>query len=489
MVHGKQFAILPEALKREGYRHLTLPDGMVLSYHEALPVVCSKENDALLLGHAWSAYPSGESPAEAIARIGDEAALLREECGWCGRYVLVLKGSVYTDTSASMPVFYSTEGLSSDISFLVGDGHPRSELRLAGKTKWYPGPATAYEGISRLLPSQAYQYREKSLRFRNPLSPRVDPGQSYEELKTRFCELLAASAENMQRHFGKARLLVALTGGYDSRLSFAALCHGKETLAFSAYTLEHDNISEEDRQTPSRLCELTHVPYYYGKREKERFSEARNRAYIEHLSGMVAEEDQRFYAFGQYDALLAPGETGVLLRSNLYPVAAVSVTQQRAVGVRVDLNDFLANYEIAPGSPMARAFEDFFAWTKAHPLPIADTHRFYWEQKMACWSAENDRGYDIYDNLIPIQMGNCRDLITMLLCMPEEKRTGKAHQAEMSAALCPQIADIPYGSGQSGAKGKLGRALETAGKVWHKTRNIGLARSFRYYLSKLTRRD
>ena len=142
---------------------------------------------------------------------------------------------------------------------------------------------------------------------------------------------------------------------------------------------------------------------------------------------------------------------------------------------------FFANYEIAPDSPMAGAFSAFFDWTEAHPLPFPDTHRFYWEQKLSCWSAENDRGYDIYDHLIPIQMGNCRDLAALLLAMPPENRKGKRHQAEMAAALCPEAAAIPYGSGASGAAGALG-------KVWNKVRKIGVTRTLQYYASKLLRR-
>ena len=486
MIHGKQFALLSRPVELEGYQHRTLPDGLVLSWHRDLPMTISPDGETILLGHVWNAYENGEDPARTVGSGMDEQKLLDEENAWCGRYALLSHGIAYTDVTASLPVFYSKEGIASDISFLEKAGnHPRNELQLEGKTKWFPGPATAFEGISRLLPSQSYDYRQKRVSFRNPLSAHIQQGKSYEELKELCCGALVSCAANMHRHFRKARIIAALTGGYDSRLTFAALHRLSDQFPFSAYTLEHDHISREDVENPPLLCRMTNTPYYFGKRDESRYSQEREQAYREHLSGMVLEEDQQFYAYGQYDGLLAPGQTGVLVRSNFFTLAYSSVAQQRAVGERVDLDSFFANYEINADSPMGKAFFAFFNWIKEHPLPISDTNRFYWEQKLACWSAENDRGYDIYDGLIPVQMGNCRDIATMLLYMPEEDKKDKKHQAEMIDALCPEIADVPYSAIKSGAQGKLGKAVEALGKAWKKARKIGLARTLKYYRSKI----
>ena len=486
MVHGKQFAILPQPIALEGYLNRPLSDGMILSYHRDLPVTVSPDTETILLGHAWNAYADGEDPASAVARLRDEKELLEAECAWCGRYVVVFHGIVYTDVTASMPVFYADEGVTGDIRFLADlDSHPRNGLELADKVKWFPGPTTAFEGIRRLLPSQSYDYRKKKTAFRNPLSSRVPDGKTYEELRASIFRALVSSTINMHRHFKDQRLIVALTGGYDSRLSFAALQHVSREYPFSAYTMEHDHLSKEDSENPPLLCKMVNVPFYYGKRDSCRFSKERDRAYREHLSGMVMEEDQRFYAYGQYDGLLSPGEKGVLIRSNFFTLAYASIAQQRAVGNEVNISDFFSNYEISPHSPAAKAFSAFFDWTKQHPLPISDTNRFYWEQKLACWSAENDRGYDIYDRLTPIQMGNCRDLATMLLKIPPENKIGKKHQADLINMLCPEIASVPYSAIKSGASGMFAKGLEAVGKAWKKARKIGFTRTAQYYFSKV----
>ena|GEM_PF-3029123 len=486
MIHGKQFAILGSPIEMDGYLHRTLPDGRVLSWHRDLPVTVREDGEAMLFGHAWNAYEQGSAPGDLVMSAGDVKEILQAEQTWCGRYVLIIQGMVYTDLTASLCVFYADEGISSDISFLEKAGsHPRNDLKLADKTKWYPGPATAFEGISRLLPSQVYDYRAGKVHFRNPLGSWTPEGKSPQEIRELFCKTLASSCVNMHSHYNGANILVALTGGYDSRLSFAALSSLGSAYPFSAYTLEHDQISREDREYPPQLCNAVHVPLYYGKRDRTQYSGERDQAYQEHLSGMVVEEDQKFYAYRQYDQMVPPDQTAVLIRSNIFPLAAVSVSQQRAVGKQVNLSDFCANYEISQDSPMARAFTAFFQWIHDNPVQIPDTHRFYWEQKLACWSAENDRGYDIYENLIPIQMGNCRDLAAMLLSLPEEDRKGKKHQAEMTAMLCPEIADIPYGSGGSQAAGAAGKALEAVEKAWRKMRKIGIGRTFRYYINKI----
>ena len=78
MVHGKQFAILPQPIALEGYLNRPLSDGMILSYHRDLPVTVSPDTETILLGHAWNAYADGEDPASAVTRRRPGA---RRSCG------------------------------------------------------------------------------------------------------------------------------------------------------------------------------------------------------------------------------------------------------------------------------------------------------------------------------------------------------------------------------------------------------------------------
>ncbi|MEI3413206.1 MAG: hypothetical protein V8Q57_08505 [Blautia sp.] len=70
-------------------------------------------------------------------------------------------------------------------------------------------------------------------------------------------------------------------------------------ISYSAFTMEHDNISQLDIEAPPALAKLVGKEYQYIRRGQKP-SSRRLKAYDLHCGGMASDEDRNFYACDQY---------------------------------------------------------------------------------------------------------------------------------------------------------------------------------------------
>ena len=476
-MHNGQFAILKEEITLPGFQSIRLDEGWILSWHKKLQVRYDEEKKRLLLGTVWQAEEGRPDPWMEVCTL-DKEQLLSAEASWCGRYVLILDGTVYLDAAGLFGVFYSDEGISSDLSLLAGVlNAEREDWEPDDIMRWYPAPGTPFKGISRLMPSQSWNIEKKKTAFRQILAEGLPEYHTEEELMDEFIRLFCSSLKNLQAEFPEKKLLIALTGGYDSRTLLALAL--KAGIDFECYTLEHDRMPLGDIEYPPKLCSLTGSSYTYYPRHQDRFSPEREEEYLAHLSHMQREQDRTFYAYGQYQELEEKYGPIILLRSGVWEIA--QEYDRRAVPGHADLEPVLNYYELSFRSPEAKAFRKFFSWFRKHPLPLTDTDRYFWEQRCGSWIAESEHGFDIYENTLSLQPLNCRKLITMLFGFPEEERMIKFHQAKITAKLCPEIKDIPYGKNEVFTNDRLRLAAGTAGKLMRRLRKIGLRRTWHMY--------
>ena len=484
MVHGGQFALLKEKIVLEDYQYLELKDGWILSYHKKLPVFYASERDTLLLGYVWQAEPGMPAPYEQIRNARSPEEVLAAEESWCGRYVLMIGSKICLDASGLFGVFYCAEGASSDLSFLTKvKGLKISEWRPDDIMRWFPGPDTPYTGIRRLLPSQIYDYDARTTEFRYILSRDTGTFDSEEKLMDAFIDLFISSLKNLQKTFPDRKLLLALTGGYDSRTLLAL--SAKAGIPFDCYTLEHDNMPLGDIQYPPELCKLVGASYTYYKRDQGTYSAQKESDYFTHLCMLQREQDRTFYAYSQYESMAQNYGNVALLRSGVWEIA--QEYDRRAVQTKAELESVLNYYELPLNSMEADAFRAFYEWCDAHPLPVSDTNRFFWEQRCGSWIAESEHGFDIYDTIISLQPVNCRKLITMLLQFPLEDRMTKHHQEKIVLKLFPDTRTIPYGKNEVFTTSKFLVIKKKAGKVFRRIHKIGLRRTIKMY--KLIRQD
>ena len=489
MVHAGQFAILKNRLQLPGYRHLPLDGGWVLSYHERLKVYHCPEKNILLLGIAWQVLPGRGTPEEEIERlapgpsgiIADEQLLAMEE-SWCGRYALIFDGKVFPDTVALLGIYYAAAGISSDISLLAREmGMEEKRYQCGPPMNWLPGPCTHYEGIYRLLASQTYDYRSGSLSSKPLLSPSAERIEDEQTLIERFTDVFCHSLNNMASMFPGKKMLLALTGGYDSRTLFAFA--RKAGIDFDAFTLEHDDMLVGDIEIPKELCLKTGTPYVYISREKEKYSVERDEAYDDYVSGTVRDEDRVFYAYGQYKQLMAPyGGGAVLLRSSIWE--NVIEYFRRLFQDERPNEEFFFFFHMKQDSLEKRAMDAYFSWCAAHPQPGVNlSNRFLWEQREGCWLSSIEQGFDVMEDVVTLQPVNCRLMMTMLFWFPRDERIVKRHQDRMISYTCPAIQGVPYATDKVQGASVLTYVGQKLGRAIGRLKAQGLRKTIVTYIS------
>jgi len=481
MLYPGQFSILKKQLSLPGYRSLPLAGGWVLSWHEKLEMFHLPKHGILLLGIAWQTLPGRPSPERELEALSDacagpipDAELMALEESWCGRYVLICGERVFLDTCGLLPVFHSPVGLASDLTLLAEETGLDIRIYEPGKVmNWMPGPMTPYPEITRVMPSQIYCF-ESGRTLPRPLTASASPAVSDEEERLKaFTDIFTCSLRNMRERLAGRKLLLALTGGYDSRSLFALAKHAG--LDFDAYTLEYDGIFTDDVSLPKELCRLTGTVHHYIPRDHSRYSKALEEEYLRHTAGLIRDEDRLSYAHGQYQELTAPYGEAVLLRSSVWE----NVIEYYGHSFKPDGpgDNFYDWFCVRRDSLEQRSLEHYFAWHREHPQPrLTASNLFLWEQREGCWLSAIEAGFDLLAHTVTLQPANCRLLVSMLLDFPLEERRTKFHQARIIRYACPAIADVPFGKDKKPGENaltvlmhklrRLGYRIETRG-LWH----------------------
>lgn len=492
MIHGGQFAILKTPVELPGYVHVSLSDGWILSHHEKLPVYRSADNSTLLLGIAWQVAPGQGTPVQEIEQLcashpqgDDRTAVLAMEETWCGRYVLIRHATVYTDTCSLLAVFYSDQGISSDCTLLAQAAGQSEKLYSPGVMNWMPGPLTHYEGVRRLLASQTYQYTTGEVSARPLLAQHYQTIADEQELVHSFTDLFTNSLRNMTAVLGNRKLLIALTGGYDSRSLFA-MAH-RAGINFDAYTLEYDTIYADDVDIPRKLCQLTGVKHHYIPVDHARYNAQLEQDYLTHTAGLIRDQDRIFYAHGQYQQLIEEFGEVVFLRSSIWEnVIEYFRRSFTETGPGFDFYDWFC---VAEGSLEKRSLEQYFAWNAAHPEQgLVASNMFLWLQREGCWLSDIESGFAMLDNAISLQPANCRLFLRMLMDFPRDERLMKFHQAKLIRHACPAIGEVPFGSDKIKGETLIDRLIPKIKRGMDRLRKLGIKKTVLTYTSFIRHR-
>lgn len=480
--HTGQFAIIRTSLELDGFSSLAIGDGWMLNWHNKLKMHMCSENGFILLGYAWQVRADREEPYKELSKLSRDAGrdeIMAVEESWCGRYLLICGSMIFTDTSTLIPVYYSEAGLSSDILLLADIMGLDERIYRAGDIiTWMPGPLTQYDEIRKLLPSQLYDYESREILARQLLPVSFIHETDHEKTVSRFVDSFACSLKNLSYLFPERRLLIALTGGYDSRVLLAILEYAG--LSYSAFTLGHSNLSQGDADIPKIICETLGSEYIYIDRDPESYSREAEEEYIRHVAGLVKDEDRLFYAYGQYGMLQKMAGEIAVLRGGIWEAVTEFFGKEFTTGgPHKDLPD---HFELETDSAERKSLKEYFCWMSAYPQNgITPCDRFYWEQRGGCWLSPMEQGFDLLDRTLEFQPLNCRLLIAMLLDFPREERLKKTHEADIVRYACPQIAEIPYGGIRPDGKNTVSFIKRKTIRLAESVRRIGLIKTFRKY--------
>ena len=460
----RQFVLSEEEFREPGWESRKLHDGYILSRHKDLPVHYSPFGGIILIGWAYECDPEKPSPEEQIdtnvvslLRMRDEEIrcfLTEMEKTWCGRYVLIANHHVCTDATGMLGIFYSRQAVSSSAELLCrieGFRIPNDPLvSHAVLPDYFPGMHTPYNGIRRLLPSMVLNYRSKSTLFR-PLLPdgiirKQDPASTARYFITRMAE----SFKNMRSVFRNFDIAVAATGGRDSRTTIAVLDFAG--IDYFMYTFGYKSISKGDMCVPGMMAGVTGKPYIYIPRKEEKYSWGRENRYNTHCAGLTDCEDKRFWGYKQYQRLPAKSRRGqvLLLRSGIYEAAVPDYLNPTVLYADAGRNTFLKKVYVH----YMHCIKNDHVNTGIDPGT-----RLYLDLRCGSWLSDIEHGFDMMDNIMSIQVLNCRTMISILLGFDSCARKEKLHQEMITEIACRELAELPYdsdyGSFLTGLRGKL----------------------------------
>ena len=437
----KQYVISSKELALEGVteyhlfgRYLYVGDGLKVTQCEA-----ADGKTLLLLGHAYCMDRAGKSVEEDMAAFcGDDLVALTQH--WTGRFVLMTESMLLTDATGLMSAFYRCDGdgycVSSSLA-VIADVLGLSSERSVPNTglTWQLLPRTLIPTVRALLCTQRLDFAERALTVEPIMWMQDGCSLSTEEKCRTVAKLLENGVRNMAQYSGR-EIMLALTGGKDSRLTMAALLRAK--VPFSAYTAEHDTISGSDKTVPPQLCKMFDVPHrVIGKGKTDAARVADYRLFTAQNANGA---DAIFYARGQYEPL---GEA-LVLRSGLYE-AGQTFGRSIAGGTEKTFAEGLRTYysEIRANAEQNHALDEWLVTVRDNPDGFADIRdRFYVEQRVGGWVAAIEQSLDM-NEFVSIQIANCPALLSILLSCNEEERKTLALMYETMRVLEPQVLEIP----------------------------------------------
>lgn len=492
MIDAGQFILSKEKYSRPDFECLRLRDGYYLSFHKKLRVYTHCQYPVLLLGIAWQAGKDRQDPVCELEMLAEkwkgqipEREILAMEETWCGRYVLIVGENVYLDATGLLGVFYGGGAVSSSLRLLAEYMRlPERLFEPSGDINWLPGPFTQYDSIRRLLPSQIYGYCSGVVRPRELRASLRTEKWSEEERISLFVDTFRFSLSNLRRAVPGKEILIALTGGYDSRTLLSLAKDAK--LRFSSFTLEHDRMPEGDVGIPQELSEIAGCPYFYIFRKKENFRREWEDEYTRHTLNLADDGDKSHYAHGQYQELVQRFGEVVILRSSVWEVAIDYL--EKVTGSERSPENLCEYYNLPKQSLEHRSLEAYFQWAAGAGMQeMSAANQFFWEQRYGSWMSSIEQSFDLMDGVVSLHPVNSRFFLSLLMDFPKEERLVRMHQVKIMARACPELAKVRFSGNRLAGSGPLSELWEKCRQGLQRLRKYGFRKTFCIYRDLLRR--
>jgi hypothetical protein len=369
-----------------------------------------------------------------------------------GRYVVIYitenKLGILNDACGLKSIFYSKERfIAGSHARLVAEAQglrPSSVFLTKEKNKikyqyGWPGLTTPYDGVIFLSPNTLLDFSSMTTR-------RYFPREPLKMMSADAAAAIVGKAMSIQMPAllasGK-KLLVGLTAGIDSRVSFAATFQcGRNIEYYTYWSTEAQNIDVAVSKHIASVCGLNHMVFVSEilecmKHDFRQFRKAlaRNTFYENphHIKAFL----YRIY-FGE-DAYFH-------IRSNLAEIGRAFYRQKKkrhdVIDVKQMVNIYNPKYSIY--HDVVDAFSEFQerAWFDSSLFFNYDPYDlFYWEFRMAVWHShivtESDVAFDTH------VLYNSREIFKTLMSVPLEDRLSAAVFKKIVKDALPLISDIP----------------------------------------------
>jgi hypothetical protein len=409
-VHRRQFVIGPAPLlARRDWRSRELGRGIYLSSCPTLPI--EDRDDGILLGIAIRPTSARTSWAGRWVFLTQDKRLELDASGLLGCFYRRLGGSVWVSSSPAILRAIDPE-LPPANPPLDPDDWTRD---------WYPPPRSGIASVGTLLPSQVLHLRSGDVVPRSLLPEPTDrPSQEIlDDLARLLVDLATGAAERYPE------LWVSLSGGMDSRLVLAAT-HAAG-LSVTVYTNDKPGmITKADRTLPPRLARALRLRHRLIRPGPS--DERRQMLFDVHTASHTFDTERRYVARRHWDQI---PPTALVLGGNTWEVGRCAHHTQFGETLPDDSSD------------LGIWLREWIAWARATPQPGLDWRdRFHIEQKLTGWLSAIEQAIDISGRQ-RIHLGNCTDVFTHLLSLPEDVRRTGSHQLELIRMLAPELTQFP----------------------------------------------
>lgn len=422
------------------WQTLALRSGLHLSYSKDLPVqviISDGGAEFVLLGDAVQSLPGAPPVLKCLKSLFNKESLQQTYASWAGRWVLLADGEVHLDASGLLGCYYKKDGagvqVASTPAFIANTEKPDTfRLLKAGGAEFYPPPSSGFNGIDKLLPSQVLNLLDGSIQFRNLkiTAPTLD----YDESIAYLASLLTTALKNIYAESKGKKLLLALTGGFDSRTLMAALNYCK--LPYETVTFHYPNIRPSDAAIPkqlSKICGITHRLIRRNSRNTENWNK-----FNVHTCGHSVEVDREYMLHQQFDNL--DGGNVILLRGGGFEVGRCAYYPW----LPAEQLDGAGISTIQKGNEIqGKSWDRWLAWVDQTPQVALDWRdRYYIEQRLAGWLSCTEQALDIVniDRMIP---ANSTLFFNVMLNMPEHIRKTKVQMKDLINYLSPELLQVP----------------------------------------------
>lgn len=420
-----------------------LQNGLILNYDKNLPITYNSRKSVVIIGDAWQTDSERAKPEDIIQNLnGNERAedVFSIENTWSGRYILMVGDRLYLDAIGSIACFYGNGMISNNINLIrkVGGGEILYPDIIHGiSPDFLLGPYTLYSNIMRLLPSQILKIQSLKPEIRPIiLAADFNCNLSNEERLIEIEHYFINSIKSLQTHFHGKQICVAITGGHDSRVTLAML--QKSRIEYKGFTFWHDKISKQDRYIPKQLARIAGIKYsFIGKEKRVKDLEWFEKQQI-HCGGLTAE--RTWESKKQIDEL-KDGHPIVIIRSGVFEI---SCDYYHYRPEKFNPYDIFPNCRRIESNKKSVSYWLNLVENDKVNSNIRNTDRLYYDMRLGCWLSSTEQTFDMFSDVIPIQLCNCRRLIALLMGIPEDLRKGKQHEEQLAKHAFPPFAKVPY---------------------------------------------
>ncbi len=450
---NKQFVIGPEHCEiLPGWVGAAAPNGQRITYHPKLHMESCEGPKARLvcLGDVFDATDPSRTNHDIVQSIAASSTSFAdfedETSTLSGRWVMLVRigdeTRLYPDATGQKPIYYTDTGqdlwigaqpslLAEALTLAVNQDRVSCFLDNPHYASW-PGLVTPYDDLFQLWPNHYLDLDAgKSHRFwpNAPLTP-LDAEQCARRSVDYLSNIMQAAAN-------RAPLHLWLTGGFDSRVIFAAskALHGAMNFGVFDYFAgdSYDiTISRSLARKSGRPVQLVRP-----KRASPAFWELL-RTNTGQMSLEAANILQTAFTEMPGDLLHIAGTVGEVGRCFYYKDGVKPGT------IDPDTLTRLAHY---PGNPVAHSvFTEWFEGVQNTVAPdcgIDVLDLFYWEHRLGAWLGVQSLANDSFiDTLAPF---NCRALLSTMLSANVEQRTEPYRLfRKMCEIAYPEVLEEPF---------------------------------------------